>query len=185
MIGHFWEDFTFKSIGIPWYTLPVIFQIIFSSSTCNLRCLDCAAYKNMWPLVSGSRFHSLPRTTAPRSCTQSRHETSQLESAESFQCASTIFFGALKTQNHAVHKDSCRSPPTWICGESQKSTFLNSSQLWREGREWFFGTPHVHLKENIESMDFIHHHREKCRTTFPTHQQKKKHWSGCWCLCQF
>ena len=46
----------------------------------------------LWPLVSGSRFHSLPRTTAPRSCTPSRHETSPLQSVEIVSMwTSTIF----------------------------------------------------------------------------------------------
>lgn len=63
------------------------------------------------------------------------------------------------------------------------STFL----LWREGREWFFGTPDAFIwKKTIESMDFIRHHREKYPTRFPTHQQKNKNTSNsCWFSCQF
>lgn len=188
------------------------------SSTCNLRCLDCAAYKKhvtlgFWLKVSLTPTHNCTKVlkqlseirmkknnfldssiTRNRSragwrptCTQSRHETSQLAVWNRFNVDIQNLLRQLwVTQNHAVHKDSCRSPPTWICGES----LINFPKFISivKGRKGliFQNATCIHLKESIENMDFIRHHREKYPTTFPTHQQKKQNTlNSCWCLCQF
>ena len=87
--------------------------------------------------------------------------------------------GALKTQNHAVHKDSCRSPPTWICCESLTNCPTVSSQFWREGREWFFVTPHTLIwKKTLKGWTLLII-IQKYPKTFRTHQQTKTSLNCC------